>query len=80
MATKKASARKIKGTAALKPATVAALNDLEKQGRPVHVIGRLKNGKLEIDQASLEEATRRFPNASWAFVAMNAPFDPVTHA
>ncbi len=80
MATKKATARKIKGTAGLKAATAAALNDLEKQGRPVHVIGRLKNGKLEIDQASLEEATRRFPNANWAFVAMNAPFDPVTHA
>jgi hypothetical protein len=79
MATKKAS-KKRKGTASLKPATAAALNDLEKQGRPVHVVGRLRNGKLEIDQASLEEATRRFPNAEWAFVAMNAPFDPVTHA
>lgn len=79
MATKKA-AKKVKGTASLKPATVTALNELEKQGRPVQVIGRLRNGKLEIDQASLEEATRRFPNANWAFVAMNAPFDPVTHA
>lgn len=81
MATKKATAaKKIKGTAGLKPATTAALNQLEKQGRPVQVVGRLKNGKLEIDQASLEEATRRFPNANWAFVAMNAPFDPFTHA
>lgn len=75
---KKASAPK--GTKGLKTPTVKALTDLEAQGRPVHVIGRLKNGKLEIDQASLEEATRRFPNANWAFVAMNAPFDPVPYA
>ena len=79
MATKKTS-KKIKGTASLKPATAAALTELERQGRPVHVVGRLRNGKLEIDQASLEEATRKFPNANWAFVAMNAPFDTVTHA
>jgi len=78
--TKKSTAgKKIKG-AGLKPATVNALNQLEEQGRPVQIVGRLRNGKLEIDQASLEEATRRFPNANWAFVAMNAPFDPVTHA
>ena len=85
MATKKSGSSKkrsssVKGTTGLKGATVRALTDLEEQGRPVHVIGRLKNGKLEIDQSSLEEATRRFPNASWAFVAMNAPFDPVSHA
>lgn len=78
--TKKSTAgKKVKGGAGLKPATVKALNELEDQGRPVQIVGRLRNGKLEIDQASLEEATRRFPNANWAFVAMNAPFDPVTH-
>jgi len=64
----------------LKAQTVEALQKLEEAGRPVHVIGRIKNGKLEIDQASLEEATKRFPNANWAFVAMNAPFDPHPYA
>lgn len=77
---KKGSSAGLKGARGLKGPTVRALTDLEEQGRPVHVIGRLKNGKLEIDQSSLEEATRRFPNANWAFVAMNAPFDPVSHA
>ena len=60
--------------------TKAALTELVEQGKPVQVIGRIRNGKLEIDQASLEEATRRFPNANWAFVAMNAPFDPTPYA
>jgi|HubBroStandDraft_2_1064218.scaffolds.fasta_scaffold1728683_1 hypothetical protein len=61
---------------ALKAPTRVALERLEEQGRPVQVLGRIRNGKLEIDQASLEETARRFPNANWAFVAMNAPFDP----
>ena len=74
---KRGAGSKIKGVKVpLKPQTKAALQQLEEQGRPVHVVGRIRNGKLEIDQASLEEATRRFPNANWAFVAMNAPFDP----
>jgi len=81
MATKKAKTSGVKGVkVAMKGPTVKALTDLEAQGRPVHVVGRIKNGKLEIDQSSLEEATRRFPNANWAFVAMNAPFDPKQHA
>lgn len=77
---KKKTSSRLQGVkVSMKPATVQALTELEEQGRPVHVIGRLKNGKLEIDQASLEEATKRFPNANWAFIAANAPFDPVPY-
>ena len=72
----KASGKLRGAKVAMKPQTKKALQQLEAQGRPVHVLGRIKNGKLEIDQASLDEATKRFPNANWAFVAMNAPFDP----
>lgn len=85
MASKKSGAKKGSGYSAtalkgLGPGeTRAALTELAEQGKPVQVIGRIRNGKLEIDQASLEEATRRFPNANWAFVAMNAPFDPTPY-
>jgi hypothetical protein len=58
----------------------SALKDLAAKGAPVQVVGRFRNGKLEIDQASLEQATKRFPNANWAFIAANAPFDPTPHA
>lgn len=83
MATKKSGGSKKASAAATKGLTGAsarAMSDLAAQGRPVHVIGRMKNGKLEIDQSSLEAAARNFPNANWAFVAVNAPFDPVSHA
>ena len=85
MATKKSTGgKKGRSSSALKGLkkgqTSATLSALVEEGKPVHVIGRIKNGKLEIDQSSLEEATRKFPNANWAFVAMNAPFDPMPYA
>ena len=80
----KGTSRKSTSSSALKglgkgPST-GALKDLVAKGAPVQVVGRIKNGKLEIDQSSLAEATKRFPNANWAFVAMNAPFDPMSYA
>jgi hypothetical protein len=76
MATKKAgkpSASALKGlTGACKTDTAALLE----KGRQVQVVGRVRNGVLEIDQASLEEFARKFPNANMTFVAVNAPFDP----
>lgn len=47
------------------------------EGRAVHVIGRVANGKVIFDQASLDEFARIYPNADMSFVALNAPFDPV---
>ncbi|HEX2093100.1 MAG TPA: hypothetical protein VHG28_11885 [Longimicrobiaceae bacterium] len=38
--------------------------------------GRVVNGKVELDQASVDEVSRRFPDAEVSFVAVNAPFDP----
>lgn len=38
--------------------------------------GRIKNGKLKLDQATLDEIQERFPQADQAFIAMNAPFSP----
>jgi len=53
-----------------------AVQNLQGQGRKVQVIGRLVNGKVELDHASLNEMAKKFPNAEMAFVAVNAPFDP----
>jgi hypothetical protein len=58
--------------------TVAAVESLEASGRRVQVIGRVVNGRLELDQESLNEMAKKFPNANMAFVAVNAPFDPAS--
>jgi hypothetical protein len=38
--------------------------------------GTIKNGKVELDKACLDELAKKFPNANKSFVAVNAPFDP----
>ncbi len=38
--------------------------------------GRIKNGKLELDQETLDEIQEKFPQADQAFIALNAPFNP----
>ena len=77
MATTRKAAKK--DTAALRGLTGTSKADiaaLVEKGRPVQVVGRVRNGVLEIDQRSLDEFARKFPNANMTFVAVNAPFDP----
>jgi hypothetical protein len=62
------------------PEAREAVAALEASGRKVQVIGRFVDGRLELDQDSLKELSERFPNADMAFVAVNAPFDPVTES
>jgi hypothetical protein len=49
---------------------------LQQDGQKVQVLGRIHNGKLEIDQASLKELEGKYPNATMGFIALNSPFDP----
>jgi hypothetical protein len=72
-ATKKGSSANLKNLTAQCRTEVKALVDKE---RAVQVVGRVRNGVLEIDQSSLDEFTRKFPNANATFIAVNAPFDP----
>jgi|GEM_PF-2707672 hypothetical protein len=72
-AAKKDSATALKGLTGTCKADNAALVE---KGRAVQVVGRVRNGVLEIDQRSLDEFARKFPNANMTFVAVNAPFDP----
>lgn len=54
-----------------------AVARMAQEGRAVQVVGRVVNGKVEIDQSALEAFARQFPDASATFVAVNAPFDTV---
>jgi hypothetical protein len=53
------------------------VTNLEQNGRKVQVLGHVVNGKIQLDQSSLQELAAKYPNAKLAFVAVNAPFDPV---
>lgn len=63
--------------ACLTGACATAVTKMAGDGRAVQVIGRVSNGKVIFDQASLDEFAKTFPNADMCFVAVNAPFDPV---
>ena len=49
----------------------------DNETRRVEVVGRVVEGRIELDQASLAEFSRKFPDANITFLAVNAPFDPV---
>jgi hypothetical protein len=57
---------------------VECANNLHDNRLGMMLTGRIHNGKLELDKATQEELNRKFPNADKAFVAVNAPFDPVS--
>lgn len=59
------------------PTVNEMVKGLSDSGLKVQVIGSIKNGQLQIEQSSLQELQRKFPNAKMTFVAVNAPFDPV---
>jgi len=54
-----------------------ALSNIAAQGRHVQILGKVSGGKVIFDQASLDEFAQTYPDAEMAFVAVNAPFDPV---
>ncbi len=37
--------------------------------------GRIKDGKLELDEKTLSAIAEKFPTADVSFVALNSPFD-----
>lgn len=59
-----------------KKAVVEALGILERNRTGILLTGRVKDGKVELDRSALDEISRKFPGAEFAFVAVNAPFDP----
>lgn len=73
MATKKTA---VPPAVKVSKAVAQSIKQLQADGRKVQVLGRVQGGKLEIDQASLAELLKKFPDAKLSFVAVNAPFDP----
>ncbi|OHX11503.1 hypothetical protein [Chromobacterium sphagni] len=51
-----------------------SLQKLVDDGRTVKVLGRVKDGKLEIDSETLAALNKAHPQAHLSFVAVNAPF------
>jgi hypothetical protein len=51
---------------------------IEKARTGVVITGRVVNGKVIVDQSSLDAVAKKFPDGNGVFIAVNAPFDPVT--
>jgi len=49
---------------------------LEHHRSGVVLSGRIKDGKVELDESTLRALESKFAGADRAFVAVNAPFDP----
>lgn len=47
-----------------------------KEKQRVEVVGRMRDGRIEIDQSGLDAFARKYPDARMTFIAVNAPFDP----
>ena len=63
-----------------KKAVVNALNVLDKNRTGIVLTGKVKDGKVILDEASLAAVARKFPKAQVSFIAVNAPFDPHTNS
>ena len=61
-----------------KAAVKEALNTLEKSRSGIVLTGRVQDGKVILDEDSLKEIAEKFPRADISFVAVNAPFDPLS--
>ncbi|MEX3901800.1 hypothetical protein, partial [Paraburkholderia sp. BR10954] len=57
-----------------------AAKQIEENRLGLVLSGHIKNGKLVLDQETLDATAAKFPNADRAFVAVNAPFDPCSHS
>ncbi|MBB4636974.1 hypothetical protein [Longimicrobium terrae] len=51
---------------------------IDEQRTGIVLSGRIVNGKVELDRSSLDRIASRFADAEISFVAVNAPFDPLT--
>ena len=59
-----------------KKASIKAQEVLDRNRAGIVLAGTVKNGKVFLDQSSLDDIARKFPDAEVSFVAVNAPFDP----
>ena len=55
---------------------VEAVRKVQDARTGIVLSGRINNGKVELDQSTLDEIARKFAGSNRSFVAVNAPFDP----
>lgn len=56
-----------------KPA-MEAIEAMKARGNRVEVLGEYKDGQLHLNSEAVAEFARKFPDARFSFVAVNAPF------
>jgi hypothetical protein len=59
-------------------AVLNAAETLEKSRTGIVLTGRVVNGRIELDETTIKDVSAKYPDASFSFVAVNAPFDPVS--
>jgi hypothetical protein len=59
---------------------VETVHKLAKHRSGIVLSGQIKDGKVELDQRTLDEIAKSFAGANRSFVAVNAPFDPNSQA
>ena len=57
---------------------VDTVRKLDQHRSGIVLTGQIKDGKVELDQRTLDEIAKSFAGANRSFVAVNAPFDPNT--
>jgi hypothetical protein len=55
---------------------VETVHKLAKHRSGIVLSGHVKDGKVELDERTLDEIEKSFAGADRSFVAVNAPFDP----
>lgn len=63
-----------------KKESLEAVKTLEQNRTGIVLTGQVKDGKIVLDQACLDEIAKKYPDADTTFVAVNAPFDPAAVA
>lgn len=57
---------------------IEAARLLQENRSGIVLSGRIVDGKVELDQETLEAISKQFASGSRRFIALNAPFDPQT--
>ena len=62
----------------LKTSLLDAARMIETNRSGILLSGKIVNGKVELDKTTLDAIATKFAGSNRSFIAVNAPFDPVT--
>ncbi|HEX2269446.1 MAG TPA: hypothetical protein VHH35_07930 [Pyrinomonadaceae bacterium] len=72
--------QKPKDTKFDRKAVVKAAEVLQQTRTGIVLTGRVVKGRIELDETTLKDISQKYPDAEFSFVAVNAPFDPVSQS